>query len=231
MPDRAAPHRERRRRPRSPRRLRPCARLPNASHLPNAARNPRRLVPRAARTRALWTLGPAAVRPATRPRGAAVSPLGTSWARALFIKRPLLLASTCRTSQPPVVPSAGTRQGCRGEPSFPRPPFPTIVLSTTSRTYDSSPARSLLPPSRHLAGAGLLAAAARLCRGVPLPARPDPNQAPESNLGESLVVSPPSPADPATGAAQFRRAAPPSMPGTTLHPFPSFQGDFRKPGA
>jgi hypothetical protein len=56
--------------PRSPRRPRPYARLPNA------ARTPRRLAPRAARTRALWTLGPTAVRPATRPRGAAVGPLG-----------------------------------------------------------------------------------------------------------------------------------------------------------
>jgi hypothetical protein len=70
------------------------------------------------------------------------------------------------------------------------------VLSTTSRTYDSSPARSLLPPSRRLAGAGLPAAATRLCRDVPLPARPDPNQAPESNLGESLVVFPTFPGRP-----------------------------------
>jgi hypothetical protein len=92
---------------------------------------------------------------------------------------------------PLAVPSAGASQGYRGEPSFPRLPFPTIVPSTTSRTYDSSPARSLLPPSRCLAGVELPAATARLCRGVLSPAPSAPNQAHKPSAGESLVVSPP----------------------------------------
>jgi hypothetical protein len=91
---------------------------------------------------------------------------------------------------PLAVPSAGASQGCRGEPSFPRLPFPTIVPSTTSRTYDSSPARSVLPPSRRLTGAELPAAAARLCRGVSSPAPFAPNQAHKPSAGESLVVFP-----------------------------------------
>jgi hypothetical protein len=109
---------------------------------------------------------------------------------------PLSLKPDCAThSAPPAllplaVPSVGASQGCRGEPSFPRPPFPTIVPSTTSHTYDSSPACSLLPLSRRLAGAELPATAARLCRGVASPVPSTPNQAHKPSAGESLVVPP-----------------------------------------
>jgi hypothetical protein len=74
------------------------------------------------------------------------------------IKRPQLLALARKTPQPPVVPSAGSRQGGRGEPSFPQPPFQTIVPSTTSRTYGSLSTPLAIQPGRRVAGAELLAA-------------------------------------------------------------------------
>jgi hypothetical protein len=57
---------------------------------------------------------------------------------------------------------------------------PSDTSSPCPCTTCSSPAHSILPPSRRLAGAGLPAAAARLCRGVPLPARPQLQPSPQT---------------------------------------------------
>jgi hypothetical protein len=93
----------------------------------------------------------------------------------------------------------------------------------------SSPARSLLPPSRRLAGAGLPAVAARLCRGVPLPARPRLQPSPQT--GRRRVPShPPHLPRPtrAAGSPDFGRNRRWPPRGTQLRASSYFQGLSRK---
>jgi hypothetical protein len=125
---------------------------------------------------------------------------------------------------------SGTRRHCTlstvdsAAPSAPNPCLPALLESRRAAPSAGLAESSPEPSSRRM-----------------LPGRavepqyqhgPNPNQAPKSNLGESLVVSPhlprPTPPPERPNSGEPRR---PPCPGTTLHPFPSFQGDFREPGA
>jgi hypothetical protein len=92
-------------------------------------------------------------------------------------------AAPCLGVQDPLATGRAVRRRQAGLPRRARIPSaacPAAVPSTLSRACCCSPARSLLPPSRRLAGAGLPAAAARLCRGVPLPAQPRLQPSPQT---------------------------------------------------
>jgi hypothetical protein len=153
--------------------------------------------------------------------------------------RPLLLASAQRIgrcslprhggspSHRPCRSPAPGRAAAASSNSIGR--VPNFSASTFSRACCCSPARSLLPPSRRLAGAGLPAAAARLCRGVPLPARPRLQPSPQT--GRQRVPShPPHLPWPtrAAGSPDFGRNRRRPPRGTQLRASSYFQGLCRK---
>jgi hypothetical protein len=137
-------------------------------------------------------------------------------------------ATPCLGTQDPPATGRAVRRRQAGLPRRARIPSaacPTAVPSTLSRACCCSPARSLLSPSRRLAGAGLPAAAARLCRGVPLPAQPRLQPSPQT--GRRRVPSHP-PSLPrstrAAGSPDFGRNRRRPPRGTQLRASSYFQG-------
>jgi hypothetical protein len=93
--------------------------------------------------------------------------------------------------------STGANKGGRGEPRYHHPRAPTAAPSTSLAPVVSR--RLAHVPHQAAASPELSSRRTPHGRAAELPHRhdPDPNQAPKSSLGESLVVSPPFPRPPA----------------------------------
>jgi hypothetical protein len=130
-------------------------------------------VPRAARTRALWTNDPAAVRPAARPPRRRRRSIGHEPARTSPIKRPQPLPRRAGPpnlcAEPTAIGQVRRRRGTRvsgrshRRTTHSRPPLvPTRTTTPSSRTTSPHPTPELEPQRLPLLGAAARSATGHL---------------------------------------------------------------------
>jgi hypothetical protein len=209
-------------------------RAPSQCHLAPSQRPPSRDAPCSTPLRyaPCRTTGPPAVSPCASSQGHRTTTrcpsLSPEASRLSLLKAALLHRAPGLAPAPKLRPRPAIETATANSHARPAA-YPTKAPSTSSCTCYSSPARSLSPRSRHLAGARATVAAAAWCHRTSSPTPSPPRFQPQTDACEFMVTSPPFSQPPAPPSRRILAGTTAPWPRTQLRLPPSSRGVLREP--